>query len=314
MKKFLIGLVAIVAFLFVSIVAFQIFRKDYTVPKDEVISKASLPESHFVEWKGMDIHYIEKGEGEDVLLVHGLGGSVFDFEDLFYKMSEDYHVVAVDLPGFSLSDAPDMTQFEEGNYLYMYRDFTSFVFEHFEFDSLHLIGNSMGGWLSWEAAVDHPEKLQTLTLLAPAGYEMDLIAEKTTSWLKSPVAKFLLAKGLPESITEINLGFCYANDDLIEPEEVVRRNMVSNKEGNLEWMKELGLASDFADTNRIHQITTPTLIVWGDADEIIPYEHAAMFHKAIPNSTLLTYENIGHTPQMECMEKLWGDVVGFIKN
>lgn len=284
------------------------------VPKEVAIENCSLPNSKFLDWKGMDIHYVEYGEKgkPQILTLHGFGGSLHNFKDLNGLLAEDYYVLAVDLPGFALSDAPDMSLFGEGNFMEVYRQFLDFIITEFELNNFHLIGNSMGGWISWETATVYPEKIKSLTLSASAGYEMEKVAKIATGWLSSKRVRKFINRGFPMPLLKANVhNKIFYDKNKISEDEIKINYFLFNKEGTIDWMMDLAGSGTPADTAKIPSIDISTLIIWGEYDKIVPVEHADKFHRDLPNSQKIIYENCGHVPQIELAERFRDDLVEF---
>lgn len=309
--KILKGLALIITLLIVGVLGFHIFRKNHFISKAEAVSRYQFPNSQFVTWEGIDVHLVERGVGDvSVILIHGLGGALHEFNPLAERLAEHYHVISFDLPGFGLSDAPRHTKDIQA----VYAGFMDFILDEYAKDSCYIVGNSMGGMIAWNTALLHPNEIQKLVLLAPAGYDMVEIAEENAEWINQPTIRFLLAKGAAPFIAKSNVEMCFYDDESIDPTLFDRKYGMMNKEGNLDYLKQLASYKDFMDTSAIQTIQTPTLIIWGTEDEIIPYSHAQRFDRDLPNSTLLTYENCGHAPMLEELDKCAEDILKFFEN
>lgn len=301
-------LVLFVSLFIILVGGYTLFRKNHFVSKEATIQKYKYPNSQFVDWEGIKVHLTEQGSGNtSVVLIHGLGGAMHEFKPLAERLAKNYHVVSFDLPGFGLSDAPSHTTDIQA----VYRDFMGFILDNYIKDTCYLIGNSMGGMIAWNTALNKMEKIQKLVLLAPAGYDMVQIAEKNAEWINQPIIRFLLAKGAARFIAKSNVEMCFYNDEHIDPELFDRKYGMMNKVGNLEYLKQLAGYKKFMDTSTIKQIETPTLLIWGTEDEIIPYSHAERFNRDLPNCTFLTYENCGHAPMLEELDKCADDILNF---
>jgi pimeloyl-ACP methyl ester carboxylesterase len=307
----LIKWIGIFLFALILIVGgYALFRKNHFISKEEAIATYRFPNSQFVDWEGTKVHILEQGNGgQTVVLIHGLGGALHEFNPLAEKLAQKYHVVSFDLPGFGLSDAPIHTT----DIQQVYADFMNFILENYTPDSCYVIGNSMGGMIAWNTALLHPDQVQKLVLLAPAGYDMVAIAEKNAEWINQPQIKFLLAKGAAPFIAKTNVEMCFYDDTQIDPILIERKYGMMNKEGNLAYLRQLAGYKDFMDTIAIQQIQTPTLLIWGTEDEIIPYSHAARFERDLPNNTFLTYKNCGHAPMLEELDKCGKDILEFFE-
>ncbi|MEJ6695219.1 MAG: alpha/beta hydrolase [Chitinophagales bacterium] len=301
-------LVLFVSLFIILVGGYTLFRKNHFVSKEATIQKYKYPNSQFVDWEGIKVHLTEQGSGNtSVVLIHGLGGAMHEFKPLAERLAKNYHVVSFDLPGFGLSDAPSHTTDIQA----VYRDFMGFILDNYIKDTCYLIGNSMGGMIAWNTALYKMKKIQKLVLLAPAGYDMVQIAEKNAEWINQPIIRFLLAKGAARFIAKSNVEMCFYNDEHIDPELFDRKYGMMNKVGNLEYLKQLAGYKKFMDTSTIKQIETPTLLIWGTEDEIIPYSHAERFNRDLPNCTFLTYENCGHAPMLEELDKCTDDILNF---
>ena len=301
----------LIVLLFILLIGgYTIFRKNHFLSKEATIQKYKYPNSQFVDWEGIKVHLTEQGSGnKSVVLIHGLGGAMYEFNPLAERLAKNYHVVSFDLPGFGLSDAPIHT----ADIQTVYRDFMDFILDNYTKDTCHLIGNSMGGMIAWNTALSEMKKIQKLVLLAPAGYDMVQIAEKNAEWINQPIIRFLLAKGAAPFIAKSNVKMCFYDDEHIDPELYDRKYGMMNKVGNIEYLKQIAGYKNFMDTGAIKQIVTPTLLIWGTEDEIIPFSHAERFNRDLPNCSFLTYEKCGHAPMLEELDKCTADILKFFE-
>ena len=300
MKKVLGVLFALLVILLLIPVLFYFFQPNHIVSKQQAKQDLSSPNSHFLNWKGAEIHYVDEGSGFPVLMIHGFGGAYTNFSKLSDLMKNDYRVIRIDLPGFGLSDFPPVKEGE--NYLGDYAEYISFILDTLHLDSVYVIGNSMGGAVTWMSAVNHPEKVKKIVLLDPAGYDSEQIANKLAMF-KFKSVRNIFGKGMPLFMSWQGIRTAYYRDNEIKEENVIRNNEFTNREGNITHMLNLALSKQFPDTALIQQVHTPTLIVWGTEDEIIPLSHAERFHRDIKGSELALIDSCGHCPMMEDAEK-----------
>ena len=313
MKKiFRTVLLLLALFLLVGITA-AFLRPSSIISKQQAKEKYALPESHFLNWRGGDVHYVEEGSGFPIVMIHGLAGSHRNFGKIAERLKGDYRVIRIDLPGFGLSDMPPV---ENADYRTMYHEFFTFFLDTMQLDSFYLMGNSMGGWMSWEIAARYPERVKKLFLFCSAGYDMEAIAEKLSVGMSasSSFVEKITAKGIPHFITRRNIEYCFADPSRVSDEEVDIANAFTNRETNFHTVLELLRQRKDADTSLIKTIQCSTLIVWGKKDNIIPYTHASRFHRDIPNNKLIIYEDCGHIPMVEQVEQLEKDFRAFVKD
>lgn len=300
MKK--LGVVLLVIITLVILIPITVFylQPDMLISKEQAKAQLSSPASHFVTWRGAQLHYTDEGSGFPVLMIHGFGGAYTNFSKLSELMKKDYRVIRVDLPGFGLSDFPEVSPNE--NYLQDYRDYITFILDTLHLDSVYVIGNSMGGAVTWGAAVDHPDKVRKIVLLDPAGYDSEKVAGGLAMF-KFKSVRGVFEKGMPLFMSWQGMRKAYFKDDQIEEATVVRNNKFTNRQGNIKHMLNLALSKQFPDTALIQKVTVPTLIVWGKQDEIIPVSHAERFHRDIKGSRVAIIDNCGHCPMAEEPEK-----------
>lgn len=307
MKKFLIGLGTFI----VAIMLLVIFRKDNRISYETALTQFSTPSSNFFDWNGIQLHYTDQGEGIPVVMLHGFGGSFDNWRKLIENFPEGYRLIAADLPGFGLSQY-DPNLDPETDLKDYYTNFTNDLLTELDIDSCYLIGNSLGGYLSWQTTLQNEDKVKKLVLLNSAGYSEEDIKAFLIQATKSGAFSKIIKKGVPKSVTK------YAAKRVIgdkkqkpDPQRLASFYGLINKEGTLETIMRIGAADHTIDTTQIQNISVPTLIVWGDNDHIVPVEHAYKFNRDIPNSKLLIYEGSGHIPMMENTERLTNDIITF---
>jgi pimeloyl-ACP methyl ester carboxylesterase len=286
MKKVLQTLVILLLILLIPLAVIY-FRPNNIISKTEAKKELSSPASHFIQWRDAEIHYTDEGSGFPVLMIHGFGGSYTNFNQLAALMKNDYRVIRIDLPGFGLSDFPSVKDNED--YIQDYRDYISFILDTLQLDSVYVIGNSMGGGITWMMAGDHPDKVRKIVLLASAGYDTKAVANKLAMF-KFQSVKSVFDKGMPAFMSRSGMEKGYADDSKIDPAVVVLNNKFTNREGNIKHMLNLAVAGRFPDSSFIRRVQCPTLIIWGKEDEIIPVDHAERFHRDIKNSRVIYYD------------------------
>lgn len=300
MQKIIKTLVVVLVLLIAIPVAFFLLSPNRIIAKSVAKEELRTSASQFMNWRGAELHYTDEGSGFPVMMIHGFGGSYHNFKPLADIMKKQYRVICVDLPGFGLSDFPAVKEGE--NYLQDYRDYISFFMDTMHLDSVYVIGNSMGGAVTWMSAIDHPDKVKKIVLLNPAGYDSEEISGKLAMF-KFKSVRQVFEKGMPLFMSEQGLSKVYYNDSLASKQTALINNKFTNREGNITHMLNLALAKQFPDTAYIKQVHCPTLVVWGNEDEIIPVAHAQRFQRDIQGSELLIFEKCGHCPMMEMPEE-----------
>ncbi len=265
----------------------------------EVVKKQlTQPESRFFQWKGAEIHYTDEGQGKIWVMVHGFGGSHRNFRKLTDKMKANYRVIRMDLPGFGLSDVPQ-EYIQSGDYASLYMDVLSFLQDSILRDSLSLVGNSMGGLISWQYTATRGAKINQLVLLASAGFDMRETAARATRVLQSGAGQWLSKKGFPYWLVERNAQKCYYNPSLPNPNEINNNWLFWNRKGNIDHAVKLAQYPVIPDTVLLRKITVPVTVIWGREDQIIPYTHARRFQQLIPDCEVHVFPDCGHLPMSE---------------
>ena len=298
MKKALKFILIILAIFIGLPVLILLFRPNMILSKAAVKAQLSLPTSHFIQWRGAEIHYTDEGHGIPVMMIHGYGGSHRNFQKLNDSLKDQYRIIRIDLPGFGLSDLPESKE-EKIDFLQTYSDFFTFMLDTLHTDSVYMIGNSMGGMMAWNAALQHTDKVKKLVLIASAGYDLDKVA-KGLSWaMNMPSMDFVYSKGIPLNVYRGSSQKIYYDLSKLNPTEQIINNKLWNRQGNLDAAYRLMRSGQYPDTAQIPHITIPTLIIWGKNDKIVPVDHAYRFQRDIKGAELLILDSCGHVPMIE---------------
>lgn len=312
MRKIIFGLLAVLVLLITSCLLWIFFRPNTIISHDAGKEIFATKNSHFVNWRGAEIHYVDEGSGIPLVMIHGFGGSHRNFRKIADELKKDFRVIRVDLPGFGLSQFPEKEK-NSTNLIQVYRDYMTFIFDTLQLDSVYLLGNSLGGWMAWETAIENPDRVKKLTLICSAGFEMDKVSENAAALLKKKYIKRAFSRGMPLYFQESSAKKCYFNHQKINQQEVKNNNTLWNIEGNIEAAFLIAGAAEKPDTAQIAKIKCPTLIIWGKEDEIIPSAHAYKFQSAIAGSKLIMYQKCGHIPMIENTQQTAKDILAFAK-
>lgn len=303
---FITAFIAIVLLLIAAV----FLRPNLILSSEFVISKIKTPHSHFIKWKNNSIHYTDEGEGEVILMIHGLGGSFYNFQGMTEILKSQYRIIRVDVPGMGLSEFKGVNS--STDFFTDYSDFFQFFVEKLDIKSMHVMGNSLGGMLSWMITSEIPEKVKSLVLLNSAGYDIDKVLVHAAGPVRWKWFGHILDKGLPRFITDYCLIRPFYDKSKVDPKELDYVYLLLNKEGNIHTLASLATSNQRPDIEQIlHSINTPTLIIWGENDIIIPVEHANRFEKDIQNSQKIIYQNCGHMSMMEYPESVVHDFKQF---
>lgn len=312
MKKIIQFFVLSVLALLVTITTYSLLRNNLRIEKNIVKERYRQTNSHFLQWNGCEVHYTEHGDGMPILMIHGLGGNVWDFrylDDAFYKK---YRVIRVDMPGFGLSDYPD----SKVSLTQTYNDYFKWLIDTLHLDSMYVMGNSMGGMMAWNIANTYPEKVRKLILFNSAGYNIPETLKATNAYLmRNNILQWNLRKGIPKSFTKSGMHrTLYNRSSLMTKDNIQRINDMWNREGNLEHIIRVASTDDYPSSDPIKNVQCPTLIIWGKYDIIIPVKYAYSFKNDIAHSELIVYDSCGHVPMLEIPDKVIKDITPFLEN
>ncbi len=223
--------------------------------------------------------FIEEGEGEPLVLLHGLFGALSNFEELIAYFRNHYKVIVPMLPLFDL----DLLHTSVGGL----QKFVHKFIEKRNYTGVHLLGNSLGGHVALVYILKHPERVKSLILTGSSGLFENGMGD---SYPKRGDYEYIRNK------TELTF-----YDPATATKELVDEvyEIVNNR---IKAIKIIALAKSAIRNNlgtEISRITQPTCLIWGNNDSITPPFVAREFHKLIPNSELHFVDHCGHAPMME---------------
>jgi pimeloyl-ACP methyl ester carboxylesterase len=223
--------------------------------------------------------YVEVGEGQPLMLLHGLFGALSNFSDLIEHFRHTHKVIVPILPLYDL-DLLHTTVKGLAKHVQQFID-------HKGYDQIHLLGNSLGGHVGLVYILSHPEKIKTLTLTGSSGLFENAMGD---SYPKRGDYEYIRAK-----TAETFYDPAVATKELVD--EVFE---ITNS--RIKVIKIIALAKSAIRNNlgeELGQIKVPTLLIWGKNDKVTPPFVAEDFHKLISNSELAFIDQCGHAPMME---------------
>ena len=273
------------------------------------------PQDRYVNVGGINTRYWAMGDhGTSVILVHGLGGCVEDWRLNVNALAEYHRVYALDLVGAG------RTGKAVGSYSLPYgAQFLNGFLEALHVDRATLVGNSMGGAVTLQFAVQFPHRVQKLVLVNSAGLGRELISHLRLATL--PLLGEWLARPRRRGAAQVFKACVY--DPALVTDELVE---VYYELAALPGAQECLLSALRAGANlrgtrasivqsildKLATIAAPTLIVWGQQDRVLPVAHAYEAEKRLPNARLHVFDPCGHLPQLERAEEFNALVLEFL--
>jgi len=260
-----------------------------------------------VELDGARIVYSDGGRGEPLVLLHGLGASRSTFDMVAAQLVRRYRVLIPDLPGFGESGpAPDDDYGIDAQVEWVER----FV-EHHGLKTFHLGGNSMGGWIAAAYAAKHPERVQSLWLLAAAGTG-EMLETEAVKVRQEEGRYLLLARTIAEFDAVMERIFYRAPPLPLALRWAGSRLSASKFDLHSRIFDQLlERGEDYRLEPHLPQITAPTLLVWGDHDTVVPLSVMERFAALVPKAEPVVMKEVGHVPQMEAPKQVAADYLRF---
>lgn len=252
---------------------------------------------------GHELSYHEAGGGTPLLMLHGSGPGVSawsNFQHNLPVLAEHFRVIMPDLPGFGRSDLPTIDAVYP---VFAARWILRFM-DAIGLESAHIVGNSMGGSVAGELAALAPERARRLALMGPGGLAVSVFHSDPSEGAKR-LFEFLDDPTRERMVSWVE---CMVADPARITEELIDERMANaTAPGAVDRAKEI-FASVFdpaftaAHTplwSRAARIATPTLIIWGREDRMLPYDQAHFAVRQMPDVELHTFARCGHWAQIE---------------
>jgi pimeloyl-ACP methyl ester carboxylesterase len=252
---------------------------------------------------GHQVAYRDQGRGDTVLLVHGMAGSSRTWRDVLPSLAEHHRVLAPDLVGHGRSEKPP-GDYSLGAFANLLRD----LLDALEIEKVTIVGQSLGGGIALQFAYQFPERVDRLVLVSSGGLGREV------SWmlrlLAAPGAELALPVLAPWFVRDPGMAASrWLRDRGVRVARLAEMwdayASLTDAENRAAFLRTLRAVVDpggqtIDASDRLHLAAgVPTLIVWGDADAIIPVQHATDAHAALPGSRLEIFEGVGHFPQNE---------------
>ncbi len=279
------------------------------------LDKSEYPfASKYFDINGHKLHYIDEGQGDTILFVHGTPSWSFDFRNIIKKLKQDYRCIAIDHIGFGLSDKPRHYDYATRNHS---KTLEKFVQEK-QLEHITLVVHDFGAVIGLNLAMQYPEKIKHLVILNAwlwsSKAEPDFI--KLSRILKSPLLPFLYRylNFSPRFILPKSFG------DRKLPKHLLKHYTKpfahkSQRNGALAFARSLLNDQDWFETlwhRRQSIVDKPALFIWGMNDPLIKPHYLDKFQSAFTDPTIICLEGCGHFPQEEQPERVTDAIQSFL--
>ncbi len=249
------------------------------------------------------VNVIDFGEGPPIVFIHGLAGCWQNWLEQLPALAASHRVVALDLPGFGASPMP-----REKITISSYARAVDRAMEALGLGAAAVVGNSMGGFVAAELAIAFPQRVERALLVSPAGISTfgNRFGLRWAPWLRrlqaplalqmrwaSANADLLMHK---PSLRQLILGGVASYPGRLPAALVAEQLRGAGKPGFVDAFEAL-LDYDFRD--RLPEIVCPTLVVWGEDDQLVPVRDADVYTELIPNARKAIFKDTGHVAMLE---------------
>jgi pimeloyl-ACP methyl ester carboxylesterase len=297
----IVGMVMIVLVLVVAIGPFLI-----PVPPLEntkTIAQLADADSQFVELNGINVHYKKWGEGKPTfILLHGFGASLFSWREVIEPLSKFGTVIAYDRPAFGLTERPLEWEGENPYSPQAQTDLVIALMDELDIEKAILVGNSAGGTISMQVALQHPDRVQALILEDAAVYSGGGAPAWSRPILKTPQMNHLgplIARQIQARGKEF-IKLAFHDPSKITPDifEGYQKPLQAENWDKALWQFTVA-SQESGLVERLTELTVPTLVITGDDDRIVPTEQSLRLADELPNATLSVIPQSGHLSHEE---------------
>jgi len=256
---------------------------------------AQSPARRTITAGGIATAYLEAGTGAPVLMLHGSGPGVSalaNWQNNIPTLAQRFRVLAPDIVGFGATERP-------ADIIYSLRTWTDHVWaflDAHEIDRVAVVGNSLGGRIALQMATDHPDRISRMVLMGAPGVGM-----VPTDGLKALRAY----QPSREAMRDLLRNYFAVDPELITDELVETRYAASIADGAHETYRAMFFDAKHAGSqlgiteDEVRAIATPTLLVHGREDKVVPLSVSITMLDLLPNADLHVFSRCGHWTQIE---------------
>lgn len=259
-------------------------------------------ERHDTIVRGVRLHYLTCGEGEPLLLIHGRGSAAALFSPLFATLAPHRRVLALDLPGWGLSEKPPFRGRTAHDALSVWMDGVVGFLDDQGLGSVDLLGHSMGGFTAIGLGLEHADRVRRLVLVDSGGLGTGVRLDQRLYYRIKPerLARLFGPRAVRRAlnrdfggeggVSDVLFNFIYA---LVTQREI----LASGGRAFDHWVNLSGVHLTFA--RRLRELTMPTLLMWGDQDTTTLYADALLAARSLGPGHLVAFTGCGHSPFLE---------------
>lgn len=231
-----------------------------------------------------------------VILLHGLGGDASNWAYTTPALASKFHVYVPDQIGFGASDKPQI-DYRVGTLV----DFLDGFCKKLGIAKATVVGNSLGGWTAVNFTLAHPDKVDKLVLVDSAGYSLE-----HGGGTKPPREVMQALNPSTVAQSKMVMGIIFANKSMATDqaaEAFFAQHLRKGDGYTIDRFIDSILRNEDVVDGKLGAVKTPTLVVWGKQDALVPLAAGQWFSQDIAGSELVTLDGCGHVPQIECAAK-----------
>jgi len=241
-----------------------------------------------------------------LLLIHGFASSIYTFRRIIPLLQNHFSIIAIDLPGFGKSE-------KSISFVYSFQNYANVMIEclnQFGISTTSIVAHSMGGQIALNMARIAPEKFKNIVLLCSSGYlkrsKKLLICSSYLPFFEKIISFYIRRKDVKEYLKNV-----FFDQQLINDEELVREfgRPLTEKGFYQSLIRLLRDREGDLLPEQLREIQVPTLLIWGEEDQVVPLTVGQRLVRDLPNAQLITYEKTGHLITEERPDVVFKNIV-----
>ncbi len=278
----------------VPLTGYAVYARRFVRRFEDLDPETAGAPGSLIDIDGRSIHYVQAGEGDPVVLIHGWNGSTFDLRYIIPELAQRYRVVAIDLLGYGYSARP-----ADGDYSVAGQGkLVARMMDRLGIERAAVLGHSMGGAIAMWLALHCPERVELLILVDSATVN-EMFRGRNWGLVLRPLLPLLAPILLRKGIIRRGLRSAVHDPACVTPETLEGHLRLLRMRGHLRASaKQLSdrRRDEAFDAGRLRQ---PTLILWGEHDRWIPLSTGEELARLTPNARLVAIRSAGHLPLEE---------------
>jgi pimeloyl-ACP methyl ester carboxylesterase len=282
------------------------------IPVQDLEATYQNEHSRYIDIDGLRVHYRDQGDGPILLLIHNELGSLHSWDGWVEEIGDKYRIVRMDLPGFGLTGPGNISDYGRSATV----NFLSRFIDELGLERINLVGASYGGFTAWNYALDNPDNVERLILLAPIGYTQKLPA--IVQLFSLPGIETTSEYLVPKPVINQVLNQSFGSKNRLTKEIRNRYHQLLLREGNsvsaarfVKVLKEHS-RNEYLGVG-IKDISVPTFVMWGEQDRWSPVEYLDLWMEDVADAEFMRYPSVGHYPHEEIPRISAQDADSFIQ-